>query len=247
MKKTKLQKIIEKRIKSLSNKEYWKWKFLPSPIALGMSDSNALGSKHFGNQTGQVTWEQWEEKVKALRPIRYFIIEEFLPAIRQKYRKYMTEPIYWIKCHTITKYKYHLIDIREPKSDPRSYHYGWIDSDNKMVLALFAILNDFVKNQLPNLYCPSEEDVEEDPSLITQRNNWLEIKAIHYWYNVERKRQEKFYDSLLEKWSDSRKGLNPNPVSHQLWTELQKHEDQEKEKLEEMITKLIKIRGSMWT
>jgi len=247
MKKTKLQKRIEKALSSLDDNKYWKWKLLPSPITLGMSNSNALGSKHFGSQTGQATWEDWEEKVKTLRPIRFFIAEELAPWIRSKYRIYITDPTYWVKCHFIPEYKYHLLDLRESKEDHMAYRYGWIDSDHKMVLALFTILNNFVKNEMPNLYCPSEEDVEADSSLMRQRGNWLEIKAIHYWYNIERKRQADIYNVLLDRWSTSRKGPDPNPETHQMWIELQKHEDRDKEKMEEMIARLLKIRGAMWT
>ena len=166
MKKSKIQKIIERAFRSVDSDDYWKWKVLPSPMKLGMSDSNnALGSKMFGNQPGQVCWEDWEEKVKTMYPVRYYLIEELGPIIRRKYRQWITTPIYWLKCHLFTKHKYHLIDIREPKGDPRSYRYGWIDSDHKMVLALFTILNDHVEGELDNRYCPTEEEVQIDPYL----------------------------------------------------------------------------------
>lgn len=246
MKKSKIQKRIEKALKSIDGDEYWKWKILPSPIKLGLSDSNALGSRDFGNQPGQVTWEDWEEKVKALHPVRFFLVEELVPWFKQKYRKLVKDPIYWFKCNFLTKHKYHLIDIREPKTEgPLAYRYGWIDSDTKMVLALFTILNDFVREEMSHWYCPSEEEVQAEPHLINQRNNYLETKAIHYWYNVERKRQEKVHAELLHSWSDAKKAQDP--AEHQLWIDLHKVEESNKEKEDEMLARLLKIRGSLWT
>ena len=247
--KSKIKKRIEKALGSLDEDgDYWKWKFLPSPIKLGMSTSNALGSRHFGSQPGQATWEDWDEKVKAMHPIRYFLIEEFTPWVRLQWRKYVTDPIYWFKCHFMKSYRYHFLDLRQPPNKEfgfPAYKYGWIDSDTKMVYALFNILNTFVREEMPHQFCPSEEDVADEPHLQHQRHAWLETKAIHYWWNIERLRQQKTHDELLNKWSDAHK-VNA-PETQQLWDDLKKIEQTLKDKEEEMIIRLIKIRGSLWT
>jgi hypothetical protein len=250
MKKSKLQKRIEKSIKSIksvSGRDYWKWYLLPSPIELGMSDSNALGSRDFGSQPGQATWEDWEEKVKAMRPVRFFLAEEMIPWFKLKYRIYVTDPIYWVKCHTLKSHRFHMLDLRQPQTreDIKPYRYGWIDSDTKILYALFGILSDFVEGEMPHWYCPSEEDVQADPNLLSQRHKWLEAKAIHYWWTVERHRQAERHAEMLHAWSEAKK--NKDPQEHQLWDELNKHEKVQDEKEDEMIARLMKIRRSLWT
>lgn len=247
MKKSKLQKRIERALGSLKDDGgYWKWKILPSPIKLGMSDSNALGSRDFGSHKGQVTWEDWEEKVKELYPVRYFLVEELVPWIRRKWRRYAKDPLYWLKCHLHPKHRYHMLDLRQPKvKGEYAYRYGWMDSDTQMVFALFNILNNFVKYEMPSWYCPSEEEIAEDESLMGQRHKYLEVKAIHYWWNVDRKRQEAALSELTSKWHDAH--TTGDPSEHQLWKDLDDLKKSNKDKEDEMLVRLLKVRGSLWT
>jgi hypothetical protein len=225
---------------------YWKWHWLPSPKKLGMSKHNALGSREFGSSSALPTWEDWEEKVKTMYPVRYFLIEELIPLIKVTWRKYVWEPWYYLKCHIMKRHRYHMLDLRQPKQSEYSYRYGWLDSDHKMVYALFNILNTFVDKEMPHWHCPSDEEVEEgDGSLLDQRHKYLEVKAIHYWWNVDRKRQDGLHAVLLRKWNEARK--NQDPAEHQYWTELKAREEINKDKKEEMIIRLIKIRGVLWT
>ena len=245
----KLQKRLKKALASIDDEDgtgYWKWRWLPSPKKLGMAKDNALGSRGFGSQPGQVTWEDWEEKVKAMYPVRFFLIQELVPLIKVKWRKYVWEPWYWLKCHVIPSYRFHKLDLRQPKvKGEYSYQYGWLDSDSQILYALFNILNNFVKHEMPSWYCPSEEDVAEDASLLNQRNKYLEVKSIHYWWNVERKRRDKHHSDLLTKWHDARQ--KNDPAEHQYWTELKDVEKDNKDKEDEMLARLLKVRGSLWT
>lgn len=240
--KNKILKRIEKALGSIDQDgDYWKWKFLPSPIKLGLSDSNALGSKHFGNQPGQPTWEDWEEKVKKMYPVRYWLIEELWPWIRVKWRIHVTDRWYWLVSHVVPSRRYHMLDLRQPKG----YRYGWLDSDSQMTYALFNILNNFVEHEMGDWYCPSEEEIEANPGLLRQRNHWLETKAIHHWWNVERLRQQEKHDKLLHDWSEARKANSHNV--QQLWDDLKKAEKALEDKEEEMLLRLVKIRRSLWT
>jgi hypothetical protein len=241
--KSKLNKRIKRALSSLGEDgDYWKWKILPSPIKLGMSDNNALGSRHFGNQTGQATWEDWEEKVKEMYPVRFFLVEELIPWLRQQWRRQVTSRWYWFVSHVVPSRRYHMLDLRQPKP---GYRYGWLDLDSKITYALFNILNNFVEREMPFWYCPSEEEVQQEPHLIYQRSNWLEAKAIHYWWNTERPRQQAAHDKLLHDWSEARKVKAPE--AQQLWDDMRKAESALEAKEEEMIIRLIKIRRSLWT
>ena len=229
-------------------KKFWKWWILPSPSELGMTGDStyeALSMRGFANP-GEPTWEDWEEIVQKKYPIRFFLTEEVVPWFRRKFRRIVKDPIYWFKCHFIPKHKYHLLDLRQPKiKGEYNYRYGWIDSDTQMVFALFGILNKFVECEMKHWFCPSEEDVQADPSLLNQRNNYLEAKNIHYWWNIERKRQEKAHTDMLTAWSDAKHGGDPS--EHQLWLDLHKLDQANQDKEDEIIARLLKIRRSLWT
>jgi len=229
-------------------KKYWKWWILPSPSELGMTKDRsyeALSMRGWG-RPGEATWEDWEEIVQARYPFRFWLINQMFPWMRQKYRKWIKDPIYWFKCHLMRRYRYHLLDLRQPRvKGEYSYRYGWIDADTQMMFALFNILNNFVEHEAKNWYCPSEEDVQADSSLLTQRNVYLEVKLLHYWWNIERKRQEKAASDLLSAWSDAKHDSNPS--EHQLWIELHELEKVNEEKIDEMMSRLLKIRHSLWT
>jgi hypothetical protein len=140
------------------------------------------------------------------------------------------------------------LDLRQPvhkEAGLPAYKYGWIDSDTKILYAMFNILNQFVDDEMSSWYCPSEEDVQNEPHLMYQRNNWLETKAIHYWWNVERVRQITEHNELLHNWSEAQKVNAPD--THQLWDELKKVEKAQEDKEDEMIARLLKIRRSLWT
>lgn len=227
--------------------DWWKFFRLPSPKELGWSDTNALASKMFPNHgVDEKTWEDWEEKMRSEYPVRYFLGDTLPRWFSLRWKLYVKDPIYWVKCHTLPSYRFHMLDLRQSKKEgPLAYRYGWIDSDTKMVYALVKILNDFVEHEMSHWYCPSEEDVQADTSLLYQRNKWLETKALHYWWNVERLRQQKNHDDLLHRWSDARKV--DAPETQQLWDDLKKIETALEDKEEEMLIRLIKVRRSLWT
>ncbi len=193
-----------------------------------------------GHNGDDHTWEDWEELMRKDYPVRYFLSETLPLWFSVHIKRPIKDAWYWVACHTLPSRKYHFLDLRQP-----NYKYGWIDSDTKMIYALFNILNKFVEDEMPHWYCPSEEDVQQEPHLMYQRNAWLETKAIHYWWNVERIRQQKEEEDLLHRWSEAHK-VNA-PETHQLWDELKKIEKAQDDKEDEMIGRLLKIRRSLWT
>jgi hypothetical protein len=235
----------------MKREKWWKIFHLPSPKELGWTDSeyNALPMRMFSQNNGnEHTWEDWEEKVREEYPFRYFMSETLPSWFRYRIQRPIKDAWYWIICHLLPSRRYHILDLRQPENKERGlsgYKYGWIDSDTKMLYALFNILNKFVEDEVSNWYCPSEEEVQSEPHLLYQRNNWLETKAIHYWWNVERIRQMKEHDDLLGQWSDAQKANAPE--THQLWDELKKADKAQEDKEDEMIARLLKIRRSLWT
>lgn len=227
----------------MRREKWWKIFHLPSPQELGWtdSDSNALPMSMFQRKGDDTpTWEDWEEKVRKEYPVRYFMSETLPMWFRTRIQRPIKDAWYWVVCHLLPSRRYHLLDLRQP-----TYKFGWIDSDTKMLYALFNILNQFVEGEMSHWYCPSEEDVQTDNHLLYQRNNWLETKAIHYWWNVERLRQMDEHADLLHRWSEARKV--DAPETHILWDELHKMEKVQEDKEDEMIARLLKIRRSLWT
>lgn len=231
----------------MKRQKIWKFFGLPSPKELQWADSNALPIALFKKPNDNTpTWEDWDEKMRKEYPVRYFFAETIPYWFRVLLERRVKDAIYFLKCHLLPSYHYHKLDLRQPKKKGEySYRWGWLDADSKMLYALFNILNTFVKDELPNMYCPSEEDVQANPYLLDQRNNYLEIKAIHYWWNIERPRALKQHDELLSSWSAAKRIHDPD--EHKLWDELQKVEETAALKEDEMIGRLIKIRRSLWT
>lgn len=234
----------------MKREKWWKIFQLPSPQELGwtQSDYNALPMRMFNQNTNEHTWEDWEELMRKEYPVRYFFSETLPMWFHIRVQRPIKDAWYWMVCHLLPSRQYHWLSLRQPahkEADMPGYKYGWIDSDTQMLYALFNILNNFVEHEMPSWYCPSEEDVQREPHLLHQRNNWLETKAIHYWWNVERPRQHKEYNEILHRWSEARKV--DAPETHKLWDELRKVEKAQEDKEDEMISRLLKIRRSLWT
>jgi hypothetical protein len=229
---------------------------LPGPVELGMSDHDAMPSEQFpGNNGDRPTWEDYDRRLKKDYPIRYFFAGTIGSFVMKYYwrvsRIVFKDPIYWLKCHILPSYKYHILDIRQPKKisgkdNPEHYSYGWLDSDMQMVFALFNILNNFVEKEITKglLYCPTKEEIAKEPeqcrhNLQTQRDNYYEMITIYNWWNFERKEDLIKSDKLSTEWYNT-KGTIP-------WDELNKQDERNEAKLNEMITRLLAIRKYLWT
>lgn len=229
----------------MTRKKLWRIFGLPSPKELGWSKDNALPMAMF-NKNQQPTWEDWETKMRKEYPVRYFLAETLPFWFSVTIKRRVKDSLYFLKCHLIPGHRYHLLDLRQPRIKGQySYRWGWLDSDSKILYSLFNILNTFVKEELPNMHCPSDEEVQTNPYLASQRNAYLEIKAIHYWWNVERLRQHDAHSDLLTQWANAQRAHDP--AEHQLWDDLRKMETEMEEKEEEMMIRLVKIRRCLWT
>jgi hypothetical protein len=227
---------------------------IPGPRDLGMSDNNnSMPCSMFRSDSTKKTWEDYYAKVKELYPVRYFfshaVYSLWLFSSRWK-RILITDPIYWLKCHLMTKHRYHLVDLRKADSQ---YKFGWMDTDHRMVLAMFSLLIDFVEKEMPHGYfVPTEEEAALDTGECNehmgsrrQRNNYIEYMAIYNYWKVERPKLEAEHDRLLTAWSAAR-GVN-TPESEKLWDELNAQEAAKDKVLEEMLLRLIAVRHYLWT
>lgn len=227
---------------------------LPSPIELGWSDHDALEDEGWSDPPFHgKTWQDWRRTVKSMHPIKYWIAETVGDFLRYKIWLPMTRPFetarYWLVSHLVPKRRYHMLDLRQP--GPEGYKYGWCDVPEKMLYAMFNMLNQFVEGELINYYCPSEKEIAEASSedeafiLQRQRDYVFEVKSIHRWWNIERPQMLSLHQKTLNEWYSSRK--TDTNKAEKRW-ELMKRQDLEFEnKTDEMIARLMKVRRSMWT
>ncbi len=235
---------------------------LPGAKELGKSDCDALQSRQFTPDCEGYTWEDWHADVKEKYPIRYFFAETASDFVKYKLVYPVYKPIkelkYWFVSHSIPSRRYHMLDLRQPKSkdgyDVDEYKYGWRDTPERMLFAMFNLLDEFVKYELPNLYCPTEEEIKNaendllkwsQKSLISQREIYFEILAIHKWWTYDRKIEYKAYENMRHQWSISRKEKANN--TEYLWKKMRAMEEEFERKTDEMIARLMKIRRNLWS
>ena len=226
---------------------------LPGPKDIGKSDHNHfLPSRDFSPDCTDYCWEDWHVDVKKLHPIKYFLAETTTDFIRHKIWYPIIRPIedarYFIVSHIIPSRRYHMLDLRQPnnkKYDVDQYRYGWRDTPELMLFAIFNLLDNFVKNELPHCYTPSEEDVLKEPGLKSQRDMHLEILAIHKWWIEDRKEEYKRFSDLRTTWYKKRKARDPG--AERYYKRMRKKEDAFEEKTDEMLNRLMKVRRALWS
>src|SRR5271166_6608125 len=93
---------------------------IPGPIELGRSKHDALPSREWTPDVEGYCWEDYDEEIKRLFPVKYFIANKVGDFIRYSIWLPITRPItdaiYWLKCYTLKSYRYHMLDLRQPCS-----------------------------------------------------------------------------------------------------------------------------------
>lgn len=169
---------------------------------------------------------------------RFEKIKEFFPdiwrysRIRDWYYKIISR--FW--------YKYYLIDTGLKRDQ-------WYDTDTKMLYGLMKLLVDYVDGEKPFEHIDWEDDE-------AHRNAKKEIVAIYdWWKNYDTRMKE--IDVALDNWYVSRGGdhkefldffnSESTPESEQLFDHHEKLEEALLKEEEEMMVRLVKIRGFLWT
>jgi hypothetical protein len=229
---------------------------LPGPKDLGMSDSNnAMPMRDFSD-TDEPTWEDFYARLKQDYPVRFFLSSTLPDTLLYAWRRTLGWKLrdgwYWLKSRVWRKD--HIIDLRQPGKDQLEadyYRWGWLETDTKMLFALFTLLDEFMKNGLP-LYLPTPEQAEKDDGkdyehagMKKQREVCFELLTIHEWWKRGRKVNCQIESDLCSKWSDAKRARSPETAS--LWQELLAKTAKNEQDEEEMIARLLKIRKCLWT
>ena len=142
--------------------------------------------------------------------------------------------------------------IRPYLIDTRLYRWGWHDADSRMLHGMMRLLKEFVDDEKGLEHCDwdaNEGDAKIRDEIVTIRNWWIDYPdrlrqielATHRWHEA------KFGDT--EDFDEHIKIIN-SPDSEEVKKLFKVHVDMEKElEAEEtdMLTRLVKIRGYLWT
>lgn len=225
----------------------------PSPKDLGMSNHHNAMAMDFDNKEetvkGEPTWAKYYNYLRKTYPVKYFFastLPSFMYFTWQKSIGWKLRDFkWWFESFIIRRD--HLLDLRQPKSadpfDADYYRHGWIEPDTKMVYAIFNILNEYIEKS--ESYCPTLEECEEEPALKEQRDQYIEARTIHYWWNVARKQNLKKEKDLLLEWSKAKRNNSAN--EKELFKAMNILSDNNDKELDEMLIRILKIRRSFWS
>lgn len=229
---------------------------IPGPKALGMSDTDyAMPSEFFRNNSTEATWEDYYSKIKKEYPIRYFLsstIPNFFQDMYVNITAPIRESLWFVKYHLIPKYRYHWLDLRQPKNvmDTNSYRYGWRDTDSRMVYAMMNLLVQFVEEEMPEgYYVPSDEEAANDPGLKIQRENYLEFMEIYKFWKEDQFLLDNARKVAQTAWYNKHKASkgDKSPELESLRLQLEQAEKICDITLDMMLHRLINIRHCLWT
>ena len=170
--------------------------------------------------------------------------------VKQHLPKPIREALYWLRTHTYNRY--HMLDCR---SEQNGYKWGWQDLCQQILFANMNILKLYVEKEADRI------DWQSDPGHATARG---EMEVIYQWWMKGRKLAHDDYDALmtkaygfgdctvLEDTEDPKlKSLRFTKRGDPLWEEdcnnCHKAEAALEAKDEEMMIRLIKIRGYLWS
>jgi hypothetical protein len=219
---------------------------LPGPKELGRSEYNALPMEDFLDEMeGEVyTWEAWGAEMRRDYPVAWFFRKEVPKPFRRAWRR-VDDTIYWLKCHTLPSYRFHILDLRNPGGGDE-WEYGWRDRSAVMLWACFKILVEFVEKEEPSdleSYCAgkTEEQIREEVG--SQLDTHREMMSLYRWWKTEREAEAKQVDEMFER-SKAAPDKKTSRALRDAWFEADQARDR---KDQVQLQRLVAIRGYLWT
>ncbi len=218
-------------------KGLWNQVRLPTPTEAGKSDHDALQLRGFGAEDGDYCWEDFHEYLKSTYPIRWFLFDTVRFWFITRIWSRLTDALYWVKCHTLPKYRaYSRIDLRNPRPGT-DYKYGWIDQSEVVMIAPFICLRNFVEKELAHEHRPPNDD---DPQ-------HKEVMALYRWWQDGFIEEEAECTRLYSKYCEAR-ATDPksmmSDITGQAWMNYRTWRDEHEQ---EMLERLIKVRRYLWS
>lgn len=217
---------------------------LPGPVELGWSEHDALGMREFTPFQEGKTWEDWEEHVKRLHPVRFFFARTLPDSVAPIGWK-LGRAWYWIKCHTLPSHRFHLLDLR--KADPvHPYTHGYRDPCSIVEAASWLALRMYLDEEPvdPASWATPKELAE--PHLARQKADYDEAVALWKWWSEGRREEEAREGELFRTVQAAKeaKDREAYEAASKPWLEYHRWRE---EHAEEMLLRLFKIRRTLWT
>jgi len=166
-------------------------------------------------------WDAWEDAAKRKHPLRWFFGRTVPLHFRRWWRDWIHEPWYWLKCRAWHRYNV-VVCCDLPVT--------WNDRDDLLLHASFQILKDFAEKEgeLGHHMSATREQIIEWYSMpeldnshaVKRADDWAEVRSLYDWWEVRRK-------------EDTPIGMD--------------EEVAQADKDSEMLCRLAKVRGYLWT
>jgi hypothetical protein len=183
--------------------------------------------------------------------------------------KHVSRLLYWLRTHTY--HRYHMLNLKNKKN---GYSWGWLDRSEGILFANMAILVDFVEKEMAfegHVDWRSAAEVKESGE--TENDPWgdanrdahalakKEMIEIYDWWTKGRKEEHDAWDRAYDDvYTGTTTRFEPSktfPGNFDMVTEkspgreaveaLWKRDEALENKDEEMIIRLVKVSGYMWT
>jgi len=152
--------------------------------------------------------------------------------------------LYWVKCHTLKSHRFHLLDLRQPKTHYQAYRYGFLDTDYCILYACFNLLTDYVKHHNPNLLNQHWiDDYKANYGFDRQAIRYQIAHDLYIWWNKTRQTKLQEIDRLCKEWHAT---ANNQQLSTQFRTTQLDRETALAKETQEKLEQLISIRESLW-
>lgn len=155
---------------------------------------------------------------------------------------------HWVRCHIWNRY--HILDLRTTGTGDMDWDYGWRDRDNVMFIACFKILKDFVEKEYPTIglnekvedYFPANHQFYPgEREMIEEQIKWHnEVRTLFNWWVRDRKLEHDNVNVYFAQ-PDFDKSGKPD------WTNYHKKREELEKRDDDMLARLIAIRGCLWT
>lgn len=175
-------------------------------------------------------------------PVRYFLSKVLWPKLSRWPRT--ANVWYRLKCWVHPRFRgYSFIDLRQAGPGIH-YTHGWIDRSEAMLYACFICLRQFVENEASELVNPHEIEADEHFDPTEQRRCYDEMWVLYNWWMVGRLEEEA---EEMRLFKASRHDAPPTEESREatrVWLEYSRWRTA---RTDEMLARLISIRGYLWT
>jgi hypothetical protein len=213
-------------------------------------------------------WDAWTNNYRSKHPFRFFMTEKVPLEIRVFYRRFISEPIWWIKYRTTHRYNFIRTGLKP----------GWYEYDELIEKSLIFALKDHIETEMSTFY-NEYDDIPEDKRyefIIQKREKFIaELKEdeshqaiseqeqldIYKWIKTDYETWKDAHDEVgLDAFYDKMKtlGLNrkgsllfsyPEPYDselHELFKKVWELEDRRRQEVDAMLLRIVKVRHSLW-